>query len=112
MPATPRDAVRSMRGADPLAPSYPRAVEAAINRESAWALANVARAQAVELVTGTRIQAVEYAIGVAMDSHERISRLEERARSEDPVRADQIAGYRNAFYTMSQGLISHMPYEF
>lgn len=55
----PREAVREVRGADPLAPALPLKVRRAVDRESAWGLVSAARARAAPFAAEARIGAVE-----------------------------------------------------
>ncbi len=55
----PREAVRELRGADPLAPRLPYKVQRSVDRESAWGLVSAARAEAAAFAAEARVEAVE-----------------------------------------------------
>ena len=72
----PRDGMRTVEGRDPLAPRLPVRVKKAIDRESAWGLANAARAQAVGFVAEARVEAAELATERTMLGLDRLHRVE------------------------------------
>jgi hypothetical protein len=107
----PREAARSLRGADPLAPRLPRAVARAVDRESAWGLVNAARAQAVEFVAEARVDAVELVTERAMLGLDRLHRVEAAMAREDPVRSAQFSGLVEDYLMIARSEIRRLPGE-
>lgn len=108
----PRDAMRIVRNADPLAPQLPRAVRQAVDRESAWGLVNAARAQAAEYVAEARIEAIELAAERGMLGLDRLHRVEAALSRTDPVQADRYAAYVEAYQAITLNEIRQLPREF
>jgi hypothetical protein len=108
----PRDAMRIVRDADPLAPQLPRAVRRAVDRESAWGLVSAARAQAAEYVAEARIEAVELAAERGMVGLDRLHRIEAALAKADPVKADRYTAYVEAYQAITLNEIRQLPREF
>lgn len=108
----PREAVTLLRGGDPLAPALPRAVDKAIQRESAWALVNVARAQAVGFVADARVDAAEMVTERTMLSLDRLNRVEAAMVKADPAVAERFSGLVEDFLLIARTELRNLPREF
>lgn len=108
----PRDAMHSVRGVDPLAPSLPRAVRRAIDRESARGLVGAARAQAAGFVAESRVDAVELVTERAMLSLDRLHKVEAAVAKDDPIEAAQFSGLVDDFLMIARTEIRRLPSEF
>lgn len=108
----PRDAIRELRGSDPLAPRLPRAVQQAVDRESAWGLVNSARAQAVSYVASARVDAAELVTERIMVSLDRLNRVEAAMSKADPIKAERFAGLVDDFLLIARCELRDMTREF
>ena len=108
----PQDALRSLRGGDPLAPTLSRRVGKAVDRESACALADAARAQRVGYVTATRIDAVELVTERTMFSLDRLHKVEAAMTKDDPIKAAQYAALVDDFLMIARCELREMTREF
>lgn len=98
----PREAVRELRGADPLAPRLPVRVQRAVDRESAWGLVNAARAQAAAFAAEARVEAVELVTERAMFGLNRLHQVEAAMGRDDPIKAARNwIGARSGFHAVS-----------
>jgi len=108
----PKDAMRIVRDADPLAPALPRAVRQAVDRESARGLIGAARAQAAEYVAEARIEAVEMVVERGMLGLDRLNRIEAALGKADPIKADRYAAYVEVYQAIAINEIRRLPREF
>jgi hypothetical protein len=108
----PRDAVRTLRGADPLATRLPAKVQRAVDKESAWGLVSAARAQAAGFAADARIDAVEMVTERAMLGLDRLSRVEAAMAKQDPIRAERFTGLVEDFLLVARTELRRLPREF
>lgn len=108
----PQAAVRTLRGADPLAPMLPYKVRRAVDRESAWGLVSAARAQAAGFVAEARVDAVELVTERAMIGLDRLSRVEAAMAKTDPIKAERFTGLVEDFLLVARSEIRRLPREF
>lgn len=101
-----------MRGLDPLAPPLPRAVDKALGRIGARALAQAAEAQAVGYVTAERIDAAELVVERAMLGRDRLLRLKAVMAKADPIEAEGFTDLVEDFQLIARSLIRRLPREF
>ena len=106
------DAMRVLRGADPLAPRLPYKIKRAIDRESAWGLVNAARAQAAGFVADARVDAVELVTERAMLALDRLNHVEAAVAKQDPLKAERFSGLVDDFLLVARGEIRNLPREF
>lgn len=106
------DALRIVRGADPLAPRLPYRIKQAIDRESAWGLVNAARAQAASYVADARIEATALVAERTMLALDRLNQVEAALAKQDPVKADRFAGLVDDFLLIARNEIRNLPREF
>jgi hypothetical protein len=100
--------MRIVEGRDPLAPWLPMKVKKAIDRESAWGLANAARAQAVGFVAEARVEAAELVTERAMLSLHRLNQVKQALKPADPVEADEYNAIVQEFSLTARLEIHHM----
>jgi hypothetical protein len=104
--------MRIVEGRDPLSPRLPIKVRKAIDRESAWGLANAARAQAVGFVAEARVEAAELVTERAMLGLDRLHRVEAALSKQDPVRAERYNGLAEDFLMVARCELRNMTREF
>jgi hypothetical protein len=105
----PRDAMRVLRGSDPLAPRLPARVQRAIDRESAWGLVATARAQAAAIVSSARIDAVGMVTETALLVLDRVQSVEATVARKDPLKADRASGLVDEFHLVARHEIRRTP---
>jgi hypothetical protein len=108
----PREAIRELRGADPLAPRLPVRVQRSVDRESAWGLVSAARAQAAAFAAEARVEAVELVTERAMFGLDRLHRVEAAMVKDDPIKAAQYSGLVDDFLFIARSELRHLPREF
>lgn len=108
----PRDAMRTLDGADPLTPGLPAKVQRAVDHEFAWALVGSARAQAVGYVAAARIDAVEQVTEQAMFGLDRLRKVEAVMARDDPIQASQFSGLLDDYVTIARWEIRQLPRQF
>jgi hypothetical protein len=108
----PRDGMRTVEGRDPLAPRLPVKVKKAIDRESAWGLANAARAQAVGFVAESRVEAAELVTERTMLGLDRLHRVEAALSKQDPLKAERYNGLVEDFLLIARCELRNMTREF
>lgn len=108
----PHEAMRSLRGADPLAPALPMKVRRAVDRESAWGLVSAARAQAVGFVAEARVDAAELVTERTMLGLDRLQRVEAAMAKADPIKAERFTGLVEDFLLVARNEIRRLPSEF
>jgi len=104
----PRDGMRTIEGRDPLSPRLPIKVKRAIDRESAWGLANAARAQAVGFVAEARVEAAEMVTERAMLGVHRLHQVREALGASDPIEADELSGLVRDFTLVSRAELRNL----
>jgi hypothetical protein len=108
----PPEAMRSLRGADPLAPMLPMKVRRAVDRESAWGLVSAARAQAAGFVADARVDAAELVTERTMLGLDRLQRIEAAMAKADPIKAERVTGLVEDFLLVARSEIRRLPREF
>jgi hypothetical protein len=108
----PRDAMRSLRSVDPLAPTLPYKVRRAIDRESSWGLVSAARAQAAGFATEARVDSVAMVTEHAMISLDRLHKVEASFSRQDPVKAERFNALVEDFLTIARCELRNLPREF
>lgn len=108
----PHEAELIMRGLDPLARPLPRAVDKALSRIGARALAQAAQAQAVGYVASARVDAVELVTERAMLGLDRLQRVEAAMAKADPIKAERFTGLVEDFLLVARNELRRLPREF
>jgi hypothetical protein len=108
---SPRVAIRQLNGADPLAPTLPKQVARAVDREAAWGLANAARAQAVGFVAEARVEATELVTERAMLGLDRLHQVEAAMAKTDPLKAERFSGLVDDYVLVARTEIRRLPRE-
>jgi hypothetical protein len=108
----PRDGMRIVEGREPLAPRLPARVRKAIDRESAYGLANAARAQAVGFVAEARVEAAELVAERTMLGLDRLHRVEAALSKSDPLKAERCNGLVEDFLLIARSELRRLPREF